>query len=55
MPVRQRSIKAPRLHEMKFLPRTRHHHVQQPAPFVDLLGFAGEQPKLILAENPSSH
>ena len=41
MAVLLRSIKAPRLHEMKVFPRTRHRHVEQPALLVDLLGFAG--------------
>ena len=41
MPVLLRSIKAPRLHEIKVFSRTRHRHVKQPALFVDLLGFAG--------------
>lgn len=40
MPVLLRSIKAPRLHEIKVFPRPRHRHVKQPALLVDLLGFA---------------
>ena len=40
MPVLLSSIKAPRLHKIKVLSRTRHRYVEQPALLVDLLGFA---------------
>ena len=40
MPVLLSSIKAPGLHKIKVLSRTRHRHEEQPALLVDLLGFA---------------